>query len=38
MINATFPAVDCSDQPVIATWWAPDAQTGNHSRQYMLFS
>ncbi len=36
LINTTSLAVDREDRPVIATWWAPGAGTGNHGRQYML--
>lgn len=36
LINATSLAVDRDDRPVVATWWAPEARSGNHTRQYML--
>lgn len=36
LINTTSLTVDRDDRPMIATWWAPDARAGNHSRQYML--
>jgi hypothetical protein len=36
LINQTSMTTDANDLPVIASWWAPGAQQGNHTRQYML--
>ena len=36
LINQTSMTVDGSDNPLIATWYAPAAAAGNHNRQYML--
>jgi hypothetical protein len=36
LINQTSMTVDRNDNPVIATWYAPNAASGNHNRQYML--
>ena len=36
LINTTGMTVDKLDQPVLATWWAPNAALGDHRRQYML--
>ncbi len=35
-INAADMAVDLNDRPMTAIWWAPGAQSGNHTRQQML--
>lgn len=36
LINQTIMAVDSQDRPLIATWYAPGAAEGDHTRQYML--
>jgi cyclophilin family peptidyl-prolyl cis-trans isomerase len=36
LINQASMTVDKADRPVIATWWAPHAAEGDHTRQYML--
>ncbi|TWT97639.1 hypothetical protein Pla108_17910 [Botrimarina colliarenosi] len=36
LINQASMTTDANDLPVMATWWAPGAQQGNHTRQYML--
>lgn len=36
LMNQTSMTTDANDLPVIASWWAPGAQQGNHTRQYML--
>ncbi|TWT90260.1 hypothetical protein Mal64_06450 [Pseudobythopirellula maris] len=36
LINQTSTAVDQHDNPIIASWWAPGSQQGDHTRQYML--
>jgi hypothetical protein len=36
LINQASMAVDQAGQPMVATWWAPRATEGNHTRQYML--
>lgn len=36
LINQTDMAVDMNDYPLIATWYAPRAQQGDDTRQYML--
>lgn len=36
LINQTSMAIDQLGRPAVATWWAPGAQQGNHTRQYML--
>lgn len=36
LINQTSMTTDADNLPVIASWWAPGAQQGNHTRQYML--
>lgn len=37
LINQTSTAVDAAGRPMIATWWAPRAPEGDHTRQYMLY-
>lgn len=37
LINQTSTAVDHQGRPMIATWWAPRAAAGDHTRQYMLY-
>jgi hypothetical protein len=37
LINQTSTAVDAAGRPMIATWWAPRAAAGDHTRQYMLY-
>jgi hypothetical protein len=36
LINQTSMTIDAKGAPTIATWWAPEAAKGNHTRQYML--
>lgn len=36
LINQCSMTVDNNDLPVFAMYWAPDAASGNHARQYML--
>lgn len=36
LINQTDMAMDAAGKPMIATWWAPRAASGDHTRQYML--
>ena len=36
LINSADMTVDKNGNPVIASWWAPGAQQGNHRRQYMV--
>jgi hypothetical protein len=36
LINQTSATTDMNDRPMVATWWAPGAAGGNHTRQYML--
>lgn len=36
LINQTHMTVDRNDQPIVASWWAPRAASGNHTRQYMI--
>lgn len=36
LINAADMIVDKNNNPVIATWWAPGAEQGDHSRQYQV--
>jgi hypothetical protein len=36
LINQAGMALDTNGDPVIATWWAPRAGAGDHTRQYML--
>lgn len=36
LINQAGMCLDQTGQPVIASWWAPEASTGNHRRQYMV--
>jgi hypothetical protein len=36
LINQTSMNIDRDDYPVVASWWAPGAQQGDHTRQYML--
>jgi BNR repeat-containing family member len=36
LINMAGMTVDQNDYPMVATWWAPEAQQGNDTRQYML--
>ena len=35
-INTTSMDLDENGLPVVASWWAPQAAQGNHTRQYML--
>lgn len=35
-INQASMCLDLAGNPVTATWWAPEAQAGNHRRQYMV--
>lgn len=36
LINTTGMTVDKFDEPVVASWWAPNAAQGDNRRQYML--
>jgi len=36
LMNQAGMAIGRKGYPVIATWWAPEAQNGNHRRQYMI--
>lgn len=36
LINQTSMTLDSQDRPLVATWYAPGAAQGNHTRQYML--
>ena len=36
LINQTSMTVNAKGNPLIATWWAPEAAKGNYTRQYML--
>ena len=36
LINQAGMCLDASNNPVIATWWAPGSGTGNYRRQYMV--
>lgn len=36
LINQADMTIDNNDRPVLASWWAPDATQGDHTRQYML--
>jgi hypothetical protein len=36
LINQASMTVDKAGRPVVATWWAPRAAEGDHTRQYML--
>ncbi|MCU0794927.1 MAG: BNR-4 repeat-containing protein [Akkermansiaceae bacterium] len=36
LINSGGQDFDSANNPVIATWWAPQAASGNHRRQYMV--
>ncbi len=36
LINQADMTIDKNGNPVIASWWAPGAQQGNHRRQYMV--
>jgi hypothetical protein len=36
LINQAGMCLDASNNPVIATWWAPGSGTGNYQRQYMV--
>jgi hypothetical protein len=36
LINSASMCMDQSGAPVLASWWAPLAATGNHRRQYMV--
>jgi len=36
LINQTSMTLDKNDNPLVATWWAPDTAQGNFTRQYML--
>ncbi len=36
LINQASMCLDAAGNPVIASWWAPEAAAGNHRRQYMV--
>jgi hypothetical protein len=36
LINQAGMCLDASNNPVIATWWAPGSGSGNYQRQYMI--
>lgn len=36
LINQASMCLDRNGNPVTCTWWAPDASTGNHRRQYRI--
>jgi hypothetical protein len=36
LINQAGMCLDRAGNPVAATWWAPEAATGDHRRQYMV--
>ncbi|HEY1790472.1 MAG TPA: BNR-4 repeat-containing protein [Verrucomicrobiae bacterium] len=36
LINQAGMCLDASNNPVLATWWAPGSLTGNYRRQYMI--
>lgn len=36
LINQADMTLDANDNPIIASWWAPEAAEGNHNRQYMI--
>ncbi len=36
LINQAGMCLDASNNPVIATWWAPGSGTNNYQRQYMV--
>lgn len=36
LINSGGQDFDANHNPVIATWWAPEAASGNHRRQYQV--
>lgn len=36
LINQASMCLDAADNPVTATWWAPDTGAGNYRRQYMV--
>jgi hypothetical protein len=36
LINQASMCLDAAGNPVIGTWWAPQAASGNHRRQYMV--
>lgn len=36
LINQASTCLDSAGNPVTATWWAPNADTGNHRRQYRV--
>jgi hypothetical protein len=36
LINQAGMCLDASNNPVIATWWAPGSATNNYQRQYMV--
>jgi hypothetical protein len=36
LINQAGMTLDASNNPVIATWWAPGSSGGNYRRQYMV--
>jgi len=36
LINQTSMTVDQNNRPIVATWYAPEAGSGNHVRQFML--
>lgn len=36
LINQASTCLDQNGNPITATWWAPDASSGNHRRQYRI--
>lgn len=36
LINQASMCLDSAGIPVVASWWAPEATSGNHRRQYMV--
>ena len=36
LINQAGMCLDANNDPVIATWWAPNSGSGNYRRQYMI--
>ena len=36
LINQAGMCLDASNNPVMATWWAPGSGTNNYQRQYMV--
>ena len=36
LINQAGMCLDAAANPVITSWWAPEASSGNHRRQYMI--